>query len=86
MPKRPNEPSPERLLVSRADAAKMLGDISHATLIRFERAGRLKAVKLSHTRLGKTFYRLRDIRALAEEVDDAPSNRLRNRERSGLDA
>ena len=69
-------PSPRRLLVSRLEAAKMLG-CHVATVQRLEAAGRLPAVKLAGP-LGKTYYRIADIEALVgagSEPDDLRDRR-----------
>lgn len=55
------------LLVSRQDAAIMLGNISVSTVCRLEEGGKLHAVKLGQSKNCASFYRLRDIEALVEE-------------------
>ena len=56
-------PALRRLLVSRLEAAEMLG-CHVATIYRWEKAGRLLPVKPLGSRFGKTYYRLADIEAL----------------------
>ncbi|MGE5305424.1 MAG: hypothetical protein ACM3TN_19110 [Alphaproteobacteria bacterium] len=55
----------ERLLVDRNDAAEMLGGISVASLIRLEHQKVLTPIKPTRNQLGKTFYNIDEVRALA---------------------
>ena len=56
---------PGQILVTRLQAAAMLGHISVASVIRLENADRLTAVKLNGVN-SKTFYRIDEVRALVE--------------------
>jgi hypothetical protein len=54
------------LLVSRKNAAEILGDVSVMMLIRMEARGELQAVRLNRTaKTGQVFYRYEDLVALA---------------------
>jgi hypothetical protein len=59
------------LLYTRRETAALLG-CSQATLARLEKIGRLTALKLNPTPLGKTYYSSTEIHALAgsEVADD----------------
>ena len=58
------------LLVSRRDAADALGGVSVATLIRLEKQGVLKPVRLNkNSSTAQVFYRGEDINALAKRGD-----------------
>src|SRR4051794_5876040 len=57
----------ERLLVNRQDAARILGNVSIATIIRLEQAGRLRRVRLNPAvKSPKAFYTRGDVFALVE--------------------
>jgi hypothetical protein len=57
-----------QLLVSRQAACKILGNISKITLSRLEEAGVLRGIRLNKTSaVSKVFYRMKDLRALAED-------------------
>jgi hypothetical protein len=56
---------PGQILVTRLQAAAMLGNISVASIIRLESSGRLTPVKLSGVN-SKTFYKIDEVRTLAE--------------------
>ena len=59
--------------MSRKDAARILGGISIATIIRLEQSGRLRRVRLNlAVKSPKAFYRRGDVFALAE--GNAPSD------------
>jgi hypothetical protein len=59
------------LLVSRADAAVMLGGVSVMTLIRLEQRGELQPIRLNRAaKAGAVFYRYTDLVALAEGGGD----------------
>jgi hypothetical protein len=53
----------QKILVAREDAAQLLGGCSTRTLLRMEKRGLLKAVRL--TPGGMVYYRMRDLEALA---------------------
>lgn len=56
-----------QLLVSRKAACKLLGNISVITITRLEEQGVLRPVRLNkQSETSQVFYRMRDIRALAE--------------------
>ena len=60
------------LLVSRKDAAALLGGCSVMTLIRMEARGELQPIRLNRTaKAGQVFYRYDDIAHLAQGGDDA---------------
>lgn len=60
---------PEPLLVSRKNAASMLGGVSVATIIRMELRGALIPVRLNpHSLTSQVFYRMRDLKALVEKA------------------
>jgi hypothetical protein len=62
---------PRPLLVSRKDAAVMLGGISMATMQRMEARGTLRPVRLNRdAKAGQVFYRHADLVALAQGSDD----------------
>jgi hypothetical protein len=54
----------DRLLYSRTEVSRLLG-FSISSIIRFENAGRLKALKLGDSQNYKTVYRASDVFALA---------------------
>ena len=58
-------PTKQKLLISRTNAARKL-NCSWITLYRLQRAGKLKAVRLSSSPVGKVFYSVEAIEALAE--------------------
>ena len=61
---------PTPLLVSRKDAAIMLGGISIATLQRMEERGTLERVRLNpDSKIGQVFYRFDDLVRLAQGDD-----------------
>lgn len=65
------EVAPDQVLVSRQAAARMLGNVSVATIARLERRGGLKPVKLHpNASAAKTFYRRADVIALTQGSDD----------------
>lgn len=64
--KRAAESGVAPLLYSRAQACIALGNISEMTLIRLERSGRLKPVRLTQSRSGAVFYKVSDIERLAQ--------------------
>jgi hypothetical protein len=55
-----------RLLVTREEASRLLGGLSLSTLLRMERRGQLRPVKLTGSPAGKTFYRYGNVLAVAE--------------------
>jgi predicted DNA-binding transcriptional regulator AlpA len=57
----------EQLLLSRKQVARLLGNISVATLRRLEKQGRLRGVRLSRG-TGSVFFRVADIHAFIEEA------------------
>ena len=57
----------QQLLYSRKQVARLLGNVSTATVRRLERAGRLRAVRLTKAR-GAVFFRLADVLAFVEEA------------------
>jgi hypothetical protein len=75
----PQSAVPGQLLFSRAQAAKLLGGLSFATLIRLEKAGRLRPVKLLNNPSGKTFYTARDLEALCGTDGESSRNDERAR-------
>ena len=60
----------ERLLVTRADAAAMLG-CSTSTIIRLQREGRLRGVRLSRRPTGQVYFSREQVFRLVKEADDA---------------
>jgi hypothetical protein len=71
MPKRVRLQPAQKLIVSRTEAAEMLGGVSTLTLIRLEHAGRLKPIRLTRRASGKVFYSFPEILALAQGSEDA---------------
>lgn len=61
----PPRPSADQLLLTRRQAAHLLG-VSTATIINWQLAGRLKAIKPSGKRAGLVLYAHAEVRALAE--------------------
>jgi hypothetical protein len=56
-----------QLLISRIDAARMLGNISVTTVMRLEKEGVLKPVRLNPRKpTAQVFYRYESIAALAQ--------------------
>jgi hypothetical protein len=70
MPRKYPKPTPAPLIVSRRDAAAMLGNVSVQTVIRLEAKGLLKPVRINPTKLSQKFYRYADLVALAQGGDD----------------
>jgi hypothetical protein len=69
---RRHHPTPTPLLISRKDAAVLLGGISVATLIRMEANGTLHPVRLNRqARTSQVFYRAADVERLAQGGNDA---------------
>jgi hypothetical protein len=68
---KPNPSRPIALLVSRAQACAMLGDISVSHLRRLMKAGELRPIFLNTSpnprRSGKLFFRTGDLEALVEK-------------------
>lgn len=62
-----------QLLVPRAVACRMLGNISTATAIRLEKLGRLQPVKPGGSPSGATFYRYDNVVAVANGEAEAVS-------------
>jgi hypothetical protein len=60
-----DELSSRPLLVKRTDARPLLGGISTSQLIRFEKAGLLKPIKLSKSPVAATFYTYENVIELA---------------------
>lgn len=57
----------DQLLYSRAQVQRMLGGISYISVIRLEKAGRLKPVRLHPNKTkAQVYYRHADVFALAE--------------------
>jgi hypothetical protein len=66
MPKPLHANPSQQLLVSRADAAKMLGNVSTATIVRLQKAGRLKPIRLNPRKAtAMVFYATADVSAVA---------------------
>ncbi len=60
-----------QLLVSRQDAAQLLGNVSVATLMRLEKLGVLHPVSLNpNAPMSQKFYRSDDILAVSRQVID----------------
>jgi len=60
-------PTPtKRLLYSREQAGELLGGISRPTLIRLEKTGKLKAVRLSKGATTKVYYSHENLERLAK--------------------
>jgi hypothetical protein len=59
------------LLVSRADAAVMLGGVSVATMVRLEDAGLLHPKRLMGSPNGTVFYSFKNVTEVAEGAEDA---------------
>ncbi len=70
---RTNRAPPKQLLVSRKDAAQMLGGVSTATIKRLEQAGVLHPRRLRRSLSAQVFYGIEEIIAVAQgaEADDA---------------
>jgi predicted site-specific integrase-resolvase len=66
-----NYSNTERLLLTRKQVAKLLGNVDVSTIRRLERAGRLKAVRLTKSPSGKVFFRREDVLRLVQETADA---------------
>lgn len=71
-----SESAVQPLLVSRRDAAVMLGNVSVSTIVRLENDGRLTPVKLSTSRNGATYYRASEIEKLVEERAPSPKRKI----------
>jgi hypothetical protein len=71
MPKRIKIPPVKKLLVSRTEAAQMLGGVSSLTIIRLQHAGHLTPVRLTKRPAAKVFYRIEEVLALAQASEDA---------------
>lgn len=61
-----SELAADQLLYTREQLRRILGGISTDTVIRLEAAGRLKPVRLTPGKLGRVYYRRRDVEALIE--------------------
>lgn len=59
------------LLYSRKEAARLLGNVSIATIIRLEQQGRLKPIRLSRSPSAQIFFKASDLIALVEEAANA---------------
>jgi len=59
----------QQLLYSRKQVARLLGNVSIATVRRLEKEGRLRRVRLAKNR-GNVFFRASDIDAFLNEVAD----------------
>jgi DNA-binding transcriptional MerR regulator len=59
----------QQLLYTRKQVARLLGNVSTATVRRLEREGRLRGVRLSKSRLGTVFFRADDVLAFIEEAN-----------------
>jgi hypothetical protein len=70
MKKKPTSEQHERLLYSRERTAHAL-DCSVQSLIRYEHAGLLKAVKLGGRKASKTFYTAASVHRLAKVEESA---------------
>lgn len=61
--------APDKILISRRDAAVMLGGISTQSLIRLEKVGRLQGIRLDpRKKRSPVFYRPRDLLALTKSI------------------
>jgi hypothetical protein len=64
--RRPRKPPPEALLVSRRDAAVMLGGVCVASMKRYEERGILRPVKIDpESPSSPVFYALAEIKRIA---------------------
>jgi excisionase family DNA binding protein len=59
-----------RLLLTRVHVAELLG-CSTSTVIRLQREGRLRGVRLSRRPTGQVYFKLEDVLALVEGTYDA---------------
>lgn len=62
----PKAPELQQLLYSREQVARLLGYRSIASIIRLERQGVLRPVRISRSPTGQVFYRAADIHQLVE--------------------
>jgi len=69
-----NEPQPQPLLYTRAQAARLLA-CSVATLIRAQTRGSLRPVRLNPTPNAKVYYTAADLHALAESGTETRTTR-----------
>ncbi len=60
--------SKEQLLVSRKDAAHLLGGVCTRTLIRLEQAGRLTPLRLDPKPKSTVFYKMSELVALTKSI------------------
>jgi len=60
----------EQILFTRAQVARLIG-ASVATVVRLERDGRLKPVRLTSRSTGQVYFRRADVLALAEGGNNA---------------
>jgi hypothetical protein len=65
-------PCVEQALYSRRYAARVLGNVHVSTIIRLERKGLLRPIRLNkHSQTGQVFYRVEEVMALLEGANDA---------------
>jgi hypothetical protein len=57
------------LLVSRKDAAAMLGGVDVSTIRRLEQSGKLKPIRLTRPR-GQVFFSIENVNALVEDASN----------------
>ena len=58
----------QQLLYTRKQVARLLGNVSTATIRRLEREGRLPGIRLTKSRHGTIFFRADDVLAFIEEA------------------
>lgn len=63
--------SPEQLLFTRVQVARMLGDVDVSYVRRLEKSGRLRVVRLTRSPSAMAFYHKTDVLALITEAVDA---------------
>ena len=56
------------LIINRDEARRLLGSISALTIQKFERQGRLNAVKMTNSQQGRVFYSYAEVVALAQSL------------------
>ena len=64
------EAKPQRLLYTREQTADVLGGISVGSVIRLEKAGRLKPIRLTGRKTGQVFHRAEDVLSLVAGAAD----------------
>jgi hypothetical protein len=69
--KPPSQLGQPQLLVSRRDTARLLGNVSVATVIRLEQSERLTPIRLDPTKMGLVFYAWDQVMAVASGVAHA---------------